>query len=85
MQNLEIKLSQAVFLKDGGDPVGAVHQVRPGGRPEIVIYVERAGDFIIPLTAVKHVHFDKVILDATKLDAKLRAAIGHAHDDETPQ
>ena len=85
MQNLDIKPGQAAFLKDGGDPAGAVHQVRPGGRAEIVIYVERAGNFIVPLSAVKAVHFDKVLLDVTKLDAKLRAAIGHAHDEESPQ
>ncbi len=83
MQNPEIKIDTAAFLRDGGDPVGAVRQVSPGGRAEIVLYVENAGDFVVPMTAVKAVHFDKVILEAALLSPKLRAAIGHAHDAET--
>ena len=85
MRKHDVKVGFAAFLRDGGDPVGAVHQVSPNGRAELVIYVENAGDFVVPYSAVKDVHFDKVILDVTRLDAKLRAAIGHAHDAETPE
>jgi len=41
-----------VFLHDGEKAVGAVRQVSPHGRPEIVIYIENAGDFTVPLTAI---------------------------------
>jgi hypothetical protein len=73
-----------VFLADGQHAFGAVRQVAPHGRAELVIYVENAGDFIVPLTAVAAVHAQKVILAADKLDAKLKRAIGHAHDAEDP-
>jgi len=45
-----------VFIHDGDKAVAAVRQVFPGGKPEIVIYVENAGDFVVPMTAVKDVH-----------------------------
>ena len=73
-----------VFIQDGDKAVGAVRQVYLGGKPEIVIYVENAGEFIVPLDAVEAVHFEKVILSCAKLDRRLRRAIGHAHDSETP-
>jgi hypothetical protein len=61
-----------------------VRQVAPGGRQEVVIYVENAGDFNVPLDAVEAVHAQKVILTRDKLDKKLRQAIAHAHDAEDP-
>jgi hypothetical protein len=85
MLNPNIKVGDATFLKDGGDPIGAVHQLSPGGRQEFVMYVENAGDFIVPFAAIIAVHFEKIILDASRLDAKLRTAIGHAHDNAAPE
>ena len=38
----------------------------------------------MPLSAVKAVHSQKVIVDCGKLDRRLRQAIGHAHDAEDP-
>ena len=73
-----------VFLSDHDRAFGAVRQVAPHGRPEIVIYVENAGDFTVPLDAVEAVHAQKVILTRAKLDAKLLRAIAHAHDAEDP-
>jgi hypothetical protein len=73
-----------VFVHDGDVAFGAVRQVSPGGRPELVVYVENAGDFTVALSAVRDVHDAKVILDCGKLDAKLRKAIGHAHTAEDP-
>jgi hypothetical protein len=73
-----------VFLADGQHAFGAVRQVAPHGRSELVIYVENAGDFFVPLDAVQAVHAQKVIVSANKLDARLRRAIGHAHDAEDP-
>ena len=73
-----------VYVHDGDVAFGAVRQVAPGGRPEIVVYVENAGDFSIPLSAVRDVHDEKVVLDCGKLERKLREAIGHAHTAEDP-
>lgn len=71
-----------VFLKDGGKAFGAVRQVRSG---EIVVFVENAGDFEIPLSEVAEVHDEKVILDAGRLDRRLLDAIAHAHGREDPR
>jgi hypothetical protein len=79
-----IEVGYQVFVADGGEEVGAVRQVAPDGQPELVIYVENAGDFVVPFTAIKAVHFQKVILDCDKLEPRLRQAIGHAHDSEEP-
>jgi hypothetical protein len=85
MQNPNIKVGDATFLKDGGDPIGAVHRLSLDGRPVFVIYIENAGDFVVSFDAIKAVHFEKIVLDVTQLDPKLRAAIGHAHDAEAPE
>ena len=74
-----------VFVHDGDKAVGAVRQVSPHGRSEIVVYVENAGDLTVPLSAVKEVQAGKVVLDCGKLDMRLRHAIGHAHDAEDPR
>jgi len=73
-----------VFVSDGEHAFGAVRQVSPHGRPELVVYVENSGDYFIPLDAVEAVHSQKVIVSCSKLDARLRRAIGHAHDAEDP-
>ena len=73
-----------VFVHDGDVPIGAVRKVTPHGRSEIVVYVENAGEFTVPLTAVREVEAGKVVLDCGKLDMTLRRAIGHAHDAEDP-
>ena len=80
----QIKIGYQTFAADGGEEFGAVRAVAPDGRPELVIYVENAGDFVVPLAAVKAVHSQKVILDCSKLERRLRQAIGHAHDAEKP-
>jgi hypothetical protein len=69
------------FLADGADGIGAVREV---GSTSIVIYVENAGEFVVPLSAVKDVHSEKVILDPDLLDSKLLAAVRHTHDREDP-
>jgi hypothetical protein len=71
-----------VFIHDGDKAIGAVRKFSPHGRRELVIYVENAGDFVVPLGAVKAVHSHKVILNRSKLDHRLWQAIGHAHDAE---
>jgi hypothetical protein len=77
----KIEIGYQAFVSDGGEEFGAVRQVSRDG---LVIYVENAGDFEVPLDAVASVHSQKVVLDCKKLDARLRRAIGHAHDAEAP-
>jgi hypothetical protein len=79
-----IEIGYQVFLVDGGEEFGAVREVSPQGREELVIFVENAGDFIVPITAVEAVHFQKVILNYNKLEPRLQQAIQHAHDAEQP-
>jgi hypothetical protein len=79
-----IEIGYQTFASDGEVAFGAVRQVAPHGRPELVIYVENAGEFVVPLAAVDAVHAHKVILNCGKLDPELRTAIGHAHDSEEP-
>lgn len=71
-----------VFVHDGEKAFGAVRGVRKG---EIVVYVENAGDFVVPLSAVHDVHDEKVILDCAKIGLSLKRAIGHAHQGEDPR
>ena len=77
-----IEIGYQAFVSDGGEEFGAVRAVSPNGRPELVIYVENTGDFVVPLSAVEAVHSLKVILNCRKLERRLRQAIGHAHDPE---
>ncbi len=76
-----IEVGYQAFLVDGGEEFGAVRDIRPDG---LVVYVENATDFLLPYDAVVSVHAQKVIFDASKLDAGIRAAIAAAHDAEVP-
>lgn len=80
----KIEVGFQTFVSDGGEEFGAVRAVAPDGRPELMIYVENAGDFAVPLDAIESVHSGKVIFNCAKLDHRLRRAIGHAHDAEKP-
>jgi hypothetical protein len=71
-----------VFANEGGEEFGAVRDVAPDGRPEIVIYIENSGAFTVPLSAVTGVHDGKVLVDVSKLPEGVQAAIGHAHEKE---
>jgi hypothetical protein len=77
----DIDVGFHVFVADGGEEVGAVRELLPDG---LTVYVENAGDFEVPLSAVRAVHSQKVILACDKLSPELRQAIGHAHDAEVP-
>jgi hypothetical protein len=78
----QIQVGFQVFLKDGGDEVGAVRDLC-GHRPEIVVYVENAGEFTVPVAAIKAVHYQKVILAPGLLPDDMRTALRRAHDAET--
>lgn len=80
----KIAIGFQTYLSDGGEEFGAVRALRPGGRAEIVVYVENAGEFTVPLSAIEAVHSEKVILSCRKLSGELLRAIGHAHDREEP-
>ena len=81
-QHLSIEEGSEVFLSETGKPFGAVREVRPHGRAEMIVYIENAGDVTIPLTAVTAAHFQKVIVDADRLDAAVRDSIHRAHKAE---
>lgn len=76
----EIGAGYLVFTSDGEAEFGAVREIFPDS---LLINIENAGDFRIPAEAVEAVHFKKVIVDCSKLDERVRAAIAHAHDAET--
>jgi hypothetical protein len=80
----KIEVGFQTFLSDGGEEFGAVRAVAPAGRSEVVIYVENAGEFTVPIDAIESVHSGKVIFDCSKLAVELRRVIGHAHDAEKP-
>jgi hypothetical protein len=74
-----IEVGFQVFAKGSEEEFGAVRQVRP---QDLVIYIEDAGDTIIPISAVTDVIEGKVIVDTQKLDEGVRRAIANAHRDE---
>jgi hypothetical protein len=74
-----IEVGYQAFAKGSEEEFGAVRQVRP---QELVVYVEDAGDTVIPLSAVTDVIEGKVIVDTQKLDDNVRRAIANAHRDE---
>ena len=77
----DIEVGYHAFVADGGEEFCAVREVSPDA---VVVYVENAGDFRVPMDAVQAVHSQKVIFDCGRLDPGLREAIGHAHDAEEP-
>src|SRR5881394_754096 len=74
-----IEVGFQAFEKGAEEEFGAVRQVRP---QDLVIYIEDAGDSVIPLSAVIDVIEGKVIVDIQKLDENVRRAIASAHRDE---
>lgn len=72
-----------VFLADGADAFGAVRDViLDRGVPELLVNVENAGDFRVPLEAVEKVVGQKVVVRYGRLDRAVRDAISHALDQE---
>jgi hypothetical protein len=76
-----IEIGYQTYVADGGEEFGAIRDVTAD---QLVVYVENAGEFEVPIDAVKAVHSQKVIFDCAKLDARLKEAINHAHDAEEP-
>jgi hypothetical protein len=74
-----IEVGYQAFAQGSEEEFGAVRQVRP---QDLVVYIEDAGDTMIPLSAVTEVIEGKVIVDIEKLDEGVRRAIANAHRDE---
>ena len=79
-----IRIGFQVFAKGGVEEFGAVRDVCPAGRMELLVNVENGGDHCIPLDAILDVHDEKVIVDVARLATPLRLTIAHAHDREVP-
>jgi hypothetical protein len=80
--NEDIEIGFMVFLAEGKEGIAAVRGVNEQG---IAIYVENAGEFIVPMAAVRKVHDGKVLLDPARLDKSLLEAVGHQRDREDPR
>jgi len=78
----EIQVGFQTFVDDSPEEFGAVREISPDGK-SLTVFVENAGDFVIPTSAAVSVQSEKVTFARRKLEPKLRAAIGHAHDRET--
>ena len=77
-----IKQDFMVFFAEGNEGVGAVREVTD---ESISVYVENCGEFLVPLTAVKSVHDQKVLVDPHPVSQTLLRAVAHAHDAEDPK
>src|SRR2546430_8138421 len=61
-----IEVGFQVFATGEAEEFGAVREVLPGGRPQIVVDIENSGDHMIPLSAVTAVTEQKVIVDRSE-------------------
>ena len=71
-----------VFAKGGSEEFGAVRDVCPDGRRELLVNVENGGDRWIPIDAIVDVHDERVMVDLARLPASFRSAVARAHDAE---
>lgn len=78
----QVEVGQMVFVADGGMGVGGVREVSEDG---LVINIQNAGDFELPLAAVRDVHDGKVLLDLRRLEPNVLEALRHVHDAELPE
>src|SRR5437763_6990869 len=74
-----IEVGFQAFEKGAEEEFGGVRQVR---QQELVIYIEDAGDTVIPLSAVREVIGGEVIVDPQKLDDRDRRESATEHRDE---
>ena len=77
----QVQIGDQLFLEEGGEEIGAVRKV---ASDHLVVYVEAAGDFVVPGMWVRAAHHGKVVLDPAKVDnPALLVAAGRAHERET--
>ncbi|WP_243041452.1 hypothetical protein [Dyella sedimenti] len=72
-----------VFVADGEDGIGSVRRLLPDENA-LLVYIENAGDFVIPARGVRTVHSGKVVLDLDHLPPEVLEAIGNARRSEYP-
>jgi len=77
-----VQIGDQLFLEEGGEEIGAVRKVAPD---HLVVYVEAAGDFVVPGPWVRAAHDGKVVLDPAKVDDVFLEAARGAHDRETDE
>jgi hypothetical protein len=77
----KMRVGFQAFVSDSPEEFGAIREISRDGK-QVTVYVENAGEFYVPMDSVLSVQSEKVTFDCKKLDARLRAAIGHAHDAE---
>lgn len=75
-----IAVGDHVFLEGASEEIGAVRAVR---KTDLLVYVEGAGDFPVPLGAVRKARYGKVTLDPSQMAEPFLEAARHAHDNET--
>jgi hypothetical protein len=75
-----VAVDDQVFVGALVEEVGAVRSVT---RDHLFVYIENAGEFQIDAASVLSAHDGKVILDPTKLEPALAAAVSKAHARET--
>ena len=78
----KISIGFQTFVSDSPEEFGAIRDLSRDGK-QVTVYVENAGDFRVSVEAVLSVQSEKVTFDCKKLEPRLRAAIGHAHDAES--
>lgn len=78
----QVEVGHMVFVADGQMGVGGVREVRDDG---LVVNIQNAGDFVLPLAAVRDVHDGKVVLDLQQLQPEVVEALRHVHDAELPE
>jgi hypothetical protein len=77
----DVAVGDMVFIAEGQEGIGAVREIRG---EHFVLFVENAGEFEIPGSAIARVHDGKVIVSPAKLSRSVLDAVGHAHDREDP-
>jgi hypothetical protein len=78
--SFQVQVGDQLFLEEGGEEIGAVRRVAPD---HLVVYVEAAGDFVVPGPWVRAAHDGKVILDPQKIEnPALLVAASAAHERE---
>jgi hypothetical protein len=77
---LNVTIGDQVYLHHNDEEIGAVREV---ARDHLIVYIENRGDVRIDGSVVKAAHDGKVVLDPSKLDRDLLAAIRVAHQLET--
>ncbi len=71
----DIEREYMVFLAEGEEGIGAVHDVTAEA---LSVYVENFGEFFVPRRAVKSVHDQKVVLDRALVSRKFLRAVQYA-------